>query len=420
MPVTVKKLVAVSTSPLPVGDQITDGPGFRMWNLLREVGRTHSVHVVSLYESFHRGRPEPAPRTTPEGFGFEAPSHRPATVQRRLRELAPDILYLPWQCVAFIGRSNQRIPTLIDYVGPGLLEEFVGRGRTPAPLIDLCLSSFGYGDLYLTTTERERFYVLGLLAASHRLVEPVFDRLDPLVKVVRMTPGPGEAARPARKSPDRLVVLLAGAFLPWYDYSVLADAVDALDPSVAARLTVRVLGGNPRDPPQVERVRSSLARGRNAGCFEFVGLVPFQRRLDFYRTADVALAVGPTSVEDDLSARTRVVDALGVGLPILAPGRDEYSRDVIDGGAGFEYTSAASLTSWFTRLLSEPSLLAAASAQIPPVLRERFNATEAARPVLEFIDHPRLLPRSRDAAATLRRVGLTMRDLSASVRKGRP
>jgi glycosyltransferase involved in cell wall biosynthesis len=418
--VTPKKLVAVSTSPLPVRGQITDGPGFRMWNLLQEVGRTHDVHILSLYESFHRGQPEPRQRTTPEGFTFEAPSHRPAAVQKRIRELAPDVLYLPWQCVAFLGRANERVPTLIDYVGPGLLEEFVGHGRIPATLVDLCLSSFGYGDLYLTTTERERFYVLGLLAASHRLSVPVFDRFDPLVKVVRMTPSGTEDVRPPNRSGPGLVVLLAGAFLPWYDYSVLADAVNGLHPATAAQVKVRVLGGNPRDPSQVERVHSSLLGGRNAACFEFIGLVPFDRRLEFYRSADVALAVGPESVEDDLSARTRVVDALGAGVPILAPGRDEYSRDVIAGGAGFGYTSAESLEKWLSRLVAEPAVLESARSQIRNVRREQFDPSVAARPVLEFIAKPRLVPRARDSRAALRGVGLAMRDLSASVRKGRP
>ncbi len=419
-----KLILALSTSPLPVGGQITDGPGFRMWNLLQEVGRTHAVHVLSLYESFHRAAPDPGARTTPEGFVFEAPSHRPSVVAARIRELRPDVLYLPWQCVTFLGSANRSIPTVLDYVGPGLLEQFVARGWTPASLVDLCLGSFGYGDLYLTTTERERFYLIGLLAASGRLSSPILDRLDPLVQVVRMTPSPdtvvGSGSGPRAPTPDRLVVLLAGAFLPWYDYSVLADAVNSLDPSDAVGLQVTVLGGNPRQPDQVERVRKTLASGRNARCFEFVGLVPFSQRLDFYRASDVALAISSPSVEDELSARTRVVDALGAGLPILSPGRDEYARDVIGGGGGFEYHDAPSLAAWFVRLRREPDLLAAARTHLAEIRAHRFDPARSARPLLEFIEHPRLLPRRAGPGAALRRLGLMLRDASSAVRRGQP
>jgi hypothetical protein len=421
--VTSRLVVGVTTSPLPAGGQITDGPGFRMWNLLTEVAKTERVHVVSLYESFHQGKPAPEVRSTPDGIEFEAPSHRPATVQRRIRELAPDVLYLPWQCVAFLGRSNDRIPTMIDFVGPGLLEEFVGHGRTPTPLVDLCLSSFGYGDLYLTTTERERYYVVGLLAASHRLSAPVLERFDPLVTVVRMTPSPAAAVGGTRRRTgggSSLSVLLAGAFLPWYDYSPLGEAVNSLDPALAAHVRVRVLGGNPRDPSQVARVTKALTSGPNAGCFEFVGLVPFDRRLDHYRWADVALAVGAASIEDDLSARTRVVDAVGVGLPILTTGRDEYSRDVVDGGAGFTYDSAESLARWMSRFVREPVLLERARERVAAVRGARFDAGRAVAPVLEFIRAPRLLPRVRDPGAAVRRVGFAMRDVAAALRKGRP
>ena len=309
-----KRILAMATSPLPFERRITDGPGFRMWNVLREIGREHSVHILSLYESFHLGTPDSRVRTTDEGFQFESSPHRPAAVQRRIREIAPDILYLPWQCCLFLGSANERIPTMVDYVGPGLLEEFVSRERIPSELVRLFLDSFGSADLILTTTTRERYFLIGLLTASRRLSLPIFSRIDPLVTVVRMTPlsnGPVYGARPLRTRDDPLTVLLAGAFLPWYDYAPLAEAIGSLDANLARQVKVLVLGGNPRAPHMVEQVRKALTSGKNHDCFEFIGLVPFEERLTTYHRADVALSVGSNSVEDELSARTRVVDYLG-------------------------------------------------------------------------------------------------------------
>jgi glycosyltransferase involved in cell wall biosynthesis len=417
--VTTKRILALTTSPLPVGNRITDGPGFRMWSLLRELGKEHSIHVLSLYESYHSGTPDPQIRSTPEGFQIESPSHRPQVIQGRIRAIDPDVLYLPWQCTIFLGRSNLQIPTILDYVGPGLLEEFVAHGRIPSELVRLFLDSFGYGDLILTTTRRERYFLIGLITASERLSRVHYDRTDPLVEVVRMTPPTGSnVADPIRhRNPeDPLTVLLAGAFLPWYDYAPLAQAVGALEPALAAKVHVLVLGGNPRNPQMVERVQKTLTSGPNASCFRFIGLVPFAERLHLYHQADVALSIGANSVEDELSARTRVVDYLGAGLPVLSSGRDEYASEIIAAGAGFRYESATELAGWLGRLVREPPLLSEARARIPPLLEGPFNGNLAARPVIGFIDHPRLLARHIGRRARLRSAGLWVRDLSAFFR----
>lgn len=416
---TSKQILAITTSPLPVGGRITDGPGFRMWGLLREIGKEHAVHVLSLYESYHHGASDPDATRTPEGFHFESPSHRPQVVQRRIDEISPDILYLPWQCTLFLGSANKRIPTILDYVGPGLLEEFVARGRIPSELVRLFLDSFGYGDLLLTTTSRERYFLIGLIAASGRLSQVHYDRTDPLVEVVRMTPPSGNgdlAVSHTRNRGDPLTVLLAGAFLPWYDYSPLARAVASLDSDLAGKVKVHVLGGNPRMPEMVERVQKILTASNNASCFEFIGLVPFSERLERYRQADVGLSIGANSVEDELSARTRVVDYLGSGLPILSSGRDEYSAEIIAAGAGFKYESESDLSEWFRRLVQEPELLSTARSRMSSLLEGSFNGSAAARPVLDFIDHPRVLPRHLGRRARIRSVGLWVRDITSALR----
>jgi glycosyltransferase involved in cell wall biosynthesis len=416
---TTKRVLALTTSPLPVGSRITDGPGFRMWSILKELGKEHSIHVLSLYESYHNRSPAPRVQTTPEGFQIESPSHRPPIIQGRIRAIAPDILYLPWQCTLFLGRANLKIPTILDYVGPGLLEEFVAHGRIPSELVRLFLDSFGYGDLILTTTNRERYFLIGLITASERLSRVHYDRSDPLVAVVRMTPpSANDVPRPAptRSPGDPITVLLAGAFLPWYDYTPLAQAVSALEPQLASKVNVLVVGGNPRKPEMVDRVQKTLTAGNNASCFKFVGLVPFADRLRLYHQADVALSIGANSVEDELSARTRVVDYLGAGLPILSSGRDEYATEIIEAGAGFRYESASELARWFGRLVREPLLLSQAQSHIPPLLESTFNGARAARPVIEFIEHPRLLTRHVGRRARLRSAGLWVRDLSSFLR----
>src|SRR5271170_6869026 len=99
--VTRRKLVALTTSPLPIAGQITDGPGFRMWSLLTEVAKYHEVRILSLYDSVHLGRR--TGETVQQGtIAVEARAHNALSIARRVRELDPDALFLPWSSVGFL------------------------------------------------------------------------------------------------------------------------------------------------------------------------------------------------------------------------------------------------------------------------------------------------------------------------------
>ncbi|MCI4351265.1 MAG: glycosyltransferase [Thermoplasmata archaeon] len=386
-----RRVLALTTSPLPYGDGITDGPGFRMWNLLHEVAREHDVRILSLYEGYHEGRRN-LPPVAADGIMIQRPNPSPPAIARLIREWDPQALYLPWSAAGFLGRGTRQIPTVLDYVGPGLLERFAGEGRVPIPLLRLQLESFWLGDLFLTTTARERFYLIGLLAASGRLSTRDFRSGDPLVRYLPMTP-PNERPPPRsrRKGPGStpLVVLLAGAFLAWYDYDAVARAASALRAAPGGGVRFLLVGGNPRSPETEEKVRRILEPARRQGVVEFSGLVPFHRRGELYNTADVALVVAPESVEDELSARTRVVDYMWGGLPVVTRGRDEYSRMMLDNGAAFEFGPGSSdLTEVLGGLASDPERIDAARKRIQPLLDGPFNGPKAARPLLEFLADP--------------------------------
>jgi hypothetical protein len=416
---TRRRLLAVTTSPLPVAGQITDGPGFRMWNLLREVAKSHDVHILNLYDSLHR-REKPGEIRREAGMVIEPASHGPGRIGQLVRKSHPDVLFLPWSSAGFLGNSNRDIPTILDYVGPGLLETYARLGRIPLPLLHLKLASFSYGDLFVTTTDRERYYLIGLLAASRRLSGAAFARDDPLVRVVRMTPPPEAVEGPPRvrrSASEPLIVLLSGAFLPWYDYDLVANALSLLPAAARANIRVRVIGGNPRMPDVEQKAKAILSTAGGGGMCEFLGLVPFQERVRVYRESDVGLSLPSPSVEDELSSRTRVVDYLWAQLPILSEGRDEYSMEIIASGAGFRFEhSPSSLAGLLNRLQAHPELAVRARQVSDMVVHTSFNVSKEAIPILEFLENPRLTPRRPSTGASLAMAGIWVSDLLGDLR----
>ncbi len=408
---TRRRILAVTTSPLPYRGNITDGPGYRMWNLLRRLSWDHDIRALSLYESFHQGQNALGP-ITQDGIRIERPASSPGQVRQYLREWDPDVLWAPWSAAPFFGNSNRDVPTLLDYIGPGLLEEFVRDGRLPVALLHIQLESFWAGDRFITTTERERYYLIGLLAASRRLSTTDFPGGDPLVRVVRMVPPadlPSKAALVPRKD-DALVVLLAGAFLPWYDYGQLSSAVNSLSGEAESNVRFLVVGGNPRSPSAVATARRNLDPLTSTGRLQILNLVPFEERAGVYASADVGLLVPPPSVEDDLSARTRVVDYLWAGLPPVTPARDEYSALALQGGAAFRYGNQA-LGHLLGDLASHRERIADAKARIPAVLDGPFNPKAALPAIQEFLDAPEVTRRSGRKMRTPETWFLALREL---------
>jgi hypothetical protein len=338
----------------------------------------------------------------------------------RIREIDPDVLYLPWSATIFLGKSNRKIPTILDFVGPGLMERLVEQGHVPAHLLRLQLDSFWYGDLFVTTTERERHYLLGLLAASGRLSMGDFRPDDPLIHVARMTP-PQEPPSPrAERSSGPLTLLLAGAFLPWYDHGMLANALERLDPHSRESLRILVLGGNPRMPESELAVRRALAGEAGRNVLEFLGIVPFAKRAGAYLRADVGLSVAPATIEDDLSSRTRIVDYLWAGLPVIASGRDEYSAMILEAGAGFRYEpNGASLAGVIQDLLDDPSAVARARSQIEPLLAGPFHPSIATSAIVRFLENPYVTDRKTVGGGATRSAAVLLRDVVRVLRSGR-
>jgi hypothetical protein len=398
-----RKILALTTSPLPIRGEITDGPGYRMWNLLHHIAPAHDVRILSLYESFHMGRFGLDP-VNQDGMVVERPNFSPGAIASRIRDWSPDIIYLPWSSIPFVGKGNEGIPTIIDYVGPSLLEEFVGGSRVPISLARLQLESFWMGDRFLTTTVRERYYLLGLLAASRRLSTGDFRRDDPLIHVARMTPPsnlPTAVERLPPRTGDELVVLIAGAFLPWYDYEGFEATVRTFVQQHPTRIRFVVMGGNPRSPETTRSVQDRFEHLADRGIVQLVGLVPFDERAKYYLGADVGLLIPPDSVEDELSARTRVVDYLWARLPIVTPGRDEYSSLVLEASAGFRYDSTPEgpMTT-LGKLAEDRRPIEAAKARIPSLLEGPFNPKTALVPALEFIENPTVTRRGRRTRVT--------------------
>jgi glycosyltransferase involved in cell wall biosynthesis len=405
------RLLCVTTSPYPYADHITDGPGYRAYTLFhRLVDKGHEIVVLSLYESFHLSKREES-ECAEDGIRIRTIRHSPARIARAILEEAPSVVYTPWSTLPFLSRFKERIPIIIDYVGSGLLEELATTGRVPAHLLRLTLDSFWQGDFLITSGERFRMFILAMLIASKRVTLKSASPDDPLIHLVPMSLPPGQLPFRQKNFEDltRIHIILAGTTLPWYDYPTLFKALEQVsDKNLDCEMTI--MGGNPKNRTLEKSIETRAhSIGQNV---TFTGVVPFRKRGEFYKQADIGLNIAKPTLEDRLSIRTRIFDYMWGGLPVLTCGRDEYSELVTREGAGFSY-HAGSVDDLVDRLLlirNKKDWVHNVEAGISKV-RQTIEEDAARTDELDrFLKDPQVDPSRKGTARVLSSAAITLRD----------
>jgi len=196
------------------------------------------------------------------------------------------------------------------------------------------------GDLFLCSSSEQRLYYLGFLTALGR-VNPELLQGDPdlaslVVEVPFGVPDvlPAHAPfLPARRGDERRI--LFGGVYDWYDPLTLLAALERVD---AAWELYLVRNPNASETPQslmAEVERTSRARGWWGERVRALEWVPAARRFDLLRDVDLVCSPHRPSLETMLSLRTRFLDALAAGCPVVVSEGGTIARLVRAHDAGW-------------------------------------------------------------------------------------
>lgn len=205
------------------------------------------------------------------------------------------------------------------------------------------------GDLFLVSSDSQRLFYVGLMMASG-LFTPAMYHADPTLAqlfalapfgVPSTLPEPTPAASgwksvvPGIAASDH--VIFFGGIYDWYDPELLLDAAEGLLTDFPNLRIVFSANPNPESTPQAvyERTR---ARAETGGLLDkavfFVPWFPFDERSTYLRDVDIAVCLHRPSLEADLSLRTRLLDFMQAGIPIIASSGGETASILTASGAG--------------------------------------------------------------------------------------
>jgi glycosyltransferase involved in cell wall biosynthesis len=204
----------------------------------------------------------------------------------------------------------------------------------------------GRGDFFLCSSAEQRFFYLGWLGALGRL-NPLALADDPtLGRLIAELPfGTPDGEPPTRSRRSELLagvredapVLYFGGIYDWYDPLVLLDALPSILEREPEVVLVFVDHPHPEETPlSVAAAARKTAddRGWLGTTVRFESWRPYARRFELAQAADLAVVTHRPGLETDLSLRTRMVDLLWLGLPIVATAGGAMSRVIDAVGAG--------------------------------------------------------------------------------------
>lgn len=265
------------------------------------------------------------------------------------------------------------------------------------------------GDYFVCNTERQRDYWIGMLAALGRVNPATYADAPSLRRLVDVVPfgvpdEPPVHRRPVLKGvyPGIALdakVLFWGGLYDWLDPITLIRAMPQV---LAKRSDVVVFFAGTRHPsPNVptlspvcqQAMRLSDEMGLTDRHIFFHSWIPYQERENYLLEADLGLSLHLDSVETRLAFRTRVLDFIWAGLPIIATEGDMASELVQQHqlGAVVGYQDVSGLAQAILSLLATPDLKAALAPRFA-ALAQAYRWEQTTRPLVEFCRAPRLAP----------------------------
>jgi len=388
------------------GDAISErmaGPAIRAWNMADVLGAEHEVRLVTVN-----------PLCVPPPAPFPVLKSRP-------RDLGD---HVDWADVVILqGHALEMVPALkaadstkvvvCDIYDPMHLELLEQGKDTVAEQRELDLigvtavlnAQLERGDFFVCASERQRHFWLGHLMALGRLTPALYDT-DPTVRSFLGVVPFGLPGKPPQQSASPIkgglvgesdkVVLWAGGVYSWFDPLTLVTAIGEL---AGRRDDVRLVFLGMKHPnPEVPdmgitgQTRSLAQRLDLVGSHVFFNetWVPYQDRQNWLLDSDAGVTTHYEHVETTFAFRTRVLDYLWAGLPIVTTDGDSFADLVRREGLGVVVPSEdpVALADALERVLYDAEFAAACTERIA-VVRERFTWENVLAPLVEFCRNPR-------------------------------
>ena len=391
----------------PIGTKMA-GPAIRAWNMATALSAEHDVTLLSLST------------IEPLASNFSIRSIRPGDDRAfRVFEQWADIIVFQGHALEyFASLRKSRKYVVADIYDPMHFEQLEQAHEHPEPEwkrhVEAATISMNEQlaqcDFFLCASDRQRFLYLGQLAALGRINVANYahdPQLDGLLAVVpfgmeedapKHTRKVLKGVHPAIGARDK-VILWGGGLYNWFDPETLIRAVAGL---AERRPNVRLFFQGTKHPhpgvPEMGVVARSRELARELGVYGTQVIfndswVDYADRQNYLVEADAGVSAHFDHVETTFSFRTRILDYLWGGLPMVVTEGDSFADLIMRENLGVVVPERdpGALADALERVLYDVAFIAETKANIARV-RADFVWSKTLEPLLEYARSPHRAP----------------------------
>jgi len=332
------KLLIISTDII---SENMAGPGIRYWELANVL---KSVVEVSL------AVPAPSNLSSAEVPLVYYSQERPEAL--KTAALESDILLVAGYTLRkFPFLVEMDVPIIVDMYGPFLLENLEIRAEHDLPTqmyahqvdVQVINGLLKRGDFFLCANEQQRDFWLGMLAANNRLnpgnyeLDKTFDHLIAIVPFGILDTKPVHTKTVLKGVHQHIAVqdqllLWGGGIWDWLDPLTLIKAFAGIVKEKPNTKLFFLGTQHPHtgDVPPMRMVQAAYELAKSTGLLNthifFNPWVAYEERHNYLLEADVGVSLHYPTIETHFSYRTRILDYIWAGLPILTTEGDDIAK----------------------------------------------------------------------------------------------
>ncbi|MDM8527792.1 glycosyltransferase [Anaerolineales bacterium HSG24] len=311
----------------------------------------------------------------------------------------------------FLAQTGK--PLVVDMYIPSILEDIQRRLDQPIPKRNrhyagqrgLHTKQLRVADFILCASKKQQDFWLGWFSTVGR-VNPYTHQADPtLARLIGLVPF-GIPNQPAQQTvsvlkgvhpaigPDDKVILWGGGIWDWLDWRTAIMAMYALT-DIAPDIKLLFMGVKTGQVASTAHnaAEQAIHLSKRLGLYNrnviFKDWTPYHERHNYLLEADIGLNLHANHLETRFSFRTRMLDYIWAGLPIVTSAGDVMSDEVVRGQLGEVVQTGRVdqlLESWL-RLLRTPNL----REQYRPAfehIQHRYRWQTVMQPLIQFCEQP--------------------------------
>lgn len=387
-----------------VGKDMVD-PIIRYWEIANALGKKYEVTFATPGNSNLA-----SPNVKIKGYGSSDD----------IADLATDadvILVSGYLLYEFPLLKEVSKPLIVDLYDPFTLENL--EIHPPRPLTErvtihkrdlgVLNDQLTVGDFFICASERHRDFWLGMLHALNRINPYTRDDDKALRKLIDVVPF-GIPSEPPRHTKQVLkgiyktiregdkVILWGGGIWDWFDPLTLIKAMARI---AEKRGDVKLFFMGVKRPnpsiPQIKATTQAIQLSKKLGLHDkfvfFNDWVPYEDRQNYLLEADIGMSLHLDHIETRLSFRTRILDYIWAGLPIITTKGDSISELVerYNLGRVVDYEDVGQVTDTLMELLGTSNLREVYRPGFEEV-KSHFTWERAVEPLADFCANPHFAP----------------------------